>query len=402
MILPEREVALSAWLLDEGVRLPDIGALVGGLAERLLEAGVPVARVTSHVRTLHPRLLAVMRVWRRGRGVEEIRPPRADDGPNHTPDYVGSTFQHVRERGEWLDLRLDDPAAPAFANLAGLRAERLTHYVMAPLRFSDGAVNAASWATDAPAGFAAADLATLRALLPALGRVVELRAVRRISTELLGSYVGVEPGERILAGAVRRGDTSRVGEAILFAGLRGFSALAASRTAEATVALLNRYFDAVVPPILAAGGEVLKHVGDGVLAMVREGEAADACDKALAAAREGLRRLAAERLPEGPPLRAGVALHVGEVAYGNIGSEGRLDFTVIGRDVNLASRIADLCGRLDRPLLASSAFAASTSAPFAEVGRFRLKGFWDEEPVLARFRTGSRRARKLSRAARFC
>jgi adenylate cyclase len=96
-----------------------------------------------------------------------------------------------------------------------------------------------------------------------------------------------------------------------------------------------------------------------------------------------LRRLAAERLPDGSSLRAGVALHLGEVAYGNIGSEGRLDFTVIGRDVNLASRIADLCGRLDRPLLATSAFAARASAPFAEVGRFRLKGFREEEPVLA-------------------
>ena len=128
---------------------------------------------------------------------------------------------------------------------------------------------------------------------------------------------------------------------------------------------------------------MLKYVGDGVLAMVREGRGAGACDRALVAAREGLRRLAAERLPDGSSLRAGVALHLGEVAHGNIGSGGRLDFTVIGRDVNLASRIADLCGRLDRPLLATPAFAARASAPFAEVGRFRLKGFREEKPVLA-------------------
>ena len=376
---------VTAWLLTDGVGCADVGALLGGLGERLIEEGVPLARATSHIRTLHPRFFAAAHFWYPGRGVREFRRERPQSGPDpdHFGEYLHSPIQYVQENRRWLDRRLDDAAAAEFPTFTALRDEGMTHYISGPLHFSDGAVYCASWATDDEGGFRPEHKALFEAIVPAFQVVAELKTVRRVSTELLGAYVGVEPGEQILHGSIRRGHTRRVQAAILLADLRDFTGLSQSVEPEEVVALLNAYFDAVVPPIRDAGGEVLKFMGDGVLAMIRDDTREGVCDAVLAAAMQALRNLEGLSRPDGTPLQAGIALHWGEVAYGNIGSRDRLDFTAIGRDVNLVSRVAALCAATAAPLLVTRHFAARANAEFATIGTFALKGFPDPEPVLA-------------------
>lgn len=369
--------ALLRWMTAEAPRLGDIGAVLAELGERLERGGVPVARLSTMIETYHPRFRGAMRVWRRGAGVREYRSLR-DDG---LEGYTGSPLQMMRETGDWVVRRLDEEAAAERPMFAELRGEGLTHYVLAPLRFSTGVVNGASWATDAPGGFTDRHLALLKAILPALTLLLEMKAVRRVTTELLRAYVGDGPVERILTGQVRVGDITRMEAAIMATDLRDFTGLSERVGEELSVAFLNAYFDCVVPAVKEAGGEVLKFVGDGVLAIFPDERlrgARRACRAAARAAREA--HLAIDLLngtasPWGAPLAMGVSMHHGDVVYGNIGSGDRLDFTVIGRDVNLASRIGGLCGPLGEPTLMSAAFADLAGGPVRAVGAHALKGF---------------------------
>lgn len=199
-------------------------------------------------------------------------------------------------------------------------------------------------------------------------------------------YVGDEPHKRILAGDVRRGEVSRITSAILFADMRGFTSLTAAMDEEAVTALINDYYDCVVPHVEAAGGEVLKFIGDGVLAIFRadEGSGKAASTNGFEAARNALASVdARNRLPDAdPPFDVGIGLHFGQAAYGNVGSGARLDYTVIGRDVNLASRISSLCGELNIRLLVSGELRSRLpDMPFASVGEHHLKGIADPVEV---------------------
>lgn len=201
-------------------------------------------------------------------------------------------------------------------------------------------------------------------------------------------YVGDEPHLRILSGDVRRGEVLRIRAAILFADMRDFTGLTSHLPEEAATALVNEYYDCIVPPIDERGGEVLKFMGDGILAIFRAGEDGDieACMRAFAAARAGLLRVARRNAKKGGAIRfeVGIALHFGNAAYGNVGSSARLDYTVIGRDVNLASRIADLCGELDQSLLLSTSFQKRLSEhELQELGAFPLKGVDQAQTVFA-------------------
>jgi adenylate cyclase len=323
-----------------------------------------------------------MRVWRRGEPVEEIRPRHGDE---QRPAFIDSPVRSVWETGEPILRRLDlagqdGPDYPVYAELS---AAGLTHYVMLPLVFSDGTRHAVSFATDRRGGFAPRDLEGIRGLLDALSLAMEVLAIRRVSTEVLRTYVGFEPSERILSGDIRRGETKRLEAAVFLSDLRGFTSASETAPPEEVVALLNAYLDCVVPAVEGAGGEILKFIGDGVLAVFpgSEATAASACGAALTAAQAALHALAAAGGAR--PLRAGIALHYGEVAYGNIGSGDRLDFTVVGRDVNLVSRIQGLCSELERPLLVSDVFATRAALPCEPVGSFELKGLRDRHQVFA-------------------
>ena len=240
-----------------------------------------------------------------------------------------------------------------------------------------------SWATDAPGGFTTAEVELFRDLVTAFTPILEVTAVRRIYRELLATYVGRDPGARIIAGAVQRGDVRHLKAAMLLADLRGFSALTDELPEERIIELLNAFFDLVVPGVIGNGGDVLKYIGDAVIAIfpVTGDDPAPACKSALAAARSALAALQAASPEIQQRISMVIALHYGNAAYGNIGSGNRLDFTAIGRDVNILSRLELLCKKVGRPLLMTDAFAAEVAEPVFELGHFELRGFHQHQAV---------------------
>jgi adenylate cyclase len=374
------------WLIDgaRDVRLPQ--DVMAGLGARLLAAGLPLHRVALFVRTLHPDVMGRRFLWRPGAAVE-ITEGSYDFLTTDT--YRRNPVQPVMETGRTIRRRLEDPDCPRdFLILEELRAEGITDYLIQPLDFSDGQTHAISWTTIRPGGFSPADLAALEAIRRPLARLTEAYALRRVLTTLLSTYVGRRPGELILAGRIRRGDIERIHAVILLADLRGFTSLSDSLPGDRVIELLNGWFDALVPAIEAAGGEVLKFIGDGVLAIFPVGaDPAAACSAALAAvatARSALgERNAALRARGEAELRYGMALHRGEVLYGNIGSSARLDFTTIGPAVNLAARLETLARDLGRELLVSAAVAGHCPEGLVALGRFELRGFREPQEVFA-------------------
>jgi adenylate cyclase len=246
-----------------------------------------------------------------------------------------------------------------------------------------------TWATDATDGFTDEQVADLRALTPALGAVVEARLRRRIARDLLETYLGREAGPRILSGQIRRGRGERVRAVIMAADLRGSTALSDELHPDEMIELLDAWFERVAEPVQAHGGDVLKFLGDGVLAIfpIETLGEPDAAAAALRAAGETLTGLHAARCPTGSagrgPLRAGIGLHIGDVFYGNVGALSRLDFTVIGPAVNLAFRIESMTKELGRPLLASRAFADAVPVPLVSAGTHRLRGVVKAEELFS-------------------
>ena len=274
-----------------------------------------------------------------------------------------------------------------FAVLEELRDEGYIHYVIAPVPFAAGPVNALVLGDQAAGRVRARALRLMDAVLPTYSAVVETKTLVRFVENLLSTYVGHEPSQLILEGQVRRGDVRTITAAIMLIDLRDFTMLTNILSPRAVIRLLNEYFDCVFPPIREQGGEVLEIMGDGVLAIFRqEGTrtaAQAACRAALEAATQALRAIAERnrRLPDGGSvLQAGLALHYGTVSYGNIGSGDRLDFTVIGPDVNLTSRIEQFNRQLDRTLIMSQAFAEQLDWPVWEIGHYELRGFTKRQP----------------------
>jgi adenylate cyclase len=373
----ERVARVSNWLTQEGRFLANNYELLDRFCARVIEAGVPLARAWLHVRTLHPERAGVSRLWRRGMKLEERY---LGYGFEKTPVYLNSPVRLVVEERQARSWRLDGSEPLPFPVLEELRAAGYVHYAIAPIIYSDGTANAVSWASDAPAGFSDADLRFFEAILPIYAVVVELKSLRRFTTNVLSTYVGKEPGELILKGQIRRGEVRTITAALMIADLRDFTGISDTRGAAEVIDLLNRYFDCVMPPIQRRGGEILEFMGDGILAIFNEnGErtAKDACRLALDAAKEAIDALAMlnREASVTRSLSAGFALHRGQVSYGNIGAGNRLDFTVIGPDVNLTSRIERLNRELDRQLIMSEDFIRCLDAPMFEIGHFRLRGF---------------------------
>ena len=386
-LTPERRSktdALIAWLTGDAREIRDANDILTGLCERLNDAGVPIDRATTAIEVLNSEHAAVARRWERGKGADELILPY---GPEAGDVIATSPFQAAHDKGDWLILDIAKTPDDAFSVVPDLRAEGYSHYICAPVTFVNGMQNGFSFATKAEGGFGDQDMTVLSAIFPVLASLMEILALTRILNEVVRLYVGDEPSKRILAGDVHRGEVTRISSAILFADMRGFTSLSMGLEAEQVTELLNRYYDCVVPYVEEQGGEVLKFIGDGVLAIFRSGPDVPAPgSRALAAARASLS--AVDDLvieADGPPaFDVGIALHLGEAAYGNVGSGQRLDFTVIGRDVNIASRIADLCGRLERRLLVSSEFRETVSPETAEeLGDFELKGVGAPQTVYA-------------------
>ncbi|ACL62256.1 adenylate/guanylate cyclase [Methylobacterium nodulans ORS 2060] len=382
-------VALRDWLLSEGARLPESGDVLAGLALRLNDLGVPVDRATTAIDALHSEYTGVGRFWTREDGVSLRLFPH---GEASDQALARSPFAHIYATREWLLLDLAETPDDRFAIIPELKAGGYRHYLAVPLFFTNGTNNGVTFATRSPEGFTAESLAILRFIVPTLSAVMEMRGLNTRLDQVLRIYVGDGPHHAILSGSIRRGQVERIRSAILFADMRGYTQLTASLTPEASVELLNTYFDCLVPPIESEGGEVLKYMGDGLLAIFREtGDGlGGAAQSALTAAQTALRRLdeanAAGRFPD--RIAAGIALHHGEAAYGNVGSGARLDFTVIGRDVNLASRLAKLNKVLNEPLLMSKPFVDFLWGDPEPLGCHPLDGFPEEIALYRPARNG--------------
>jgi adenylate cyclase len=237
------------------------------------------------------------------------------------------------------------------------------------------------WVTDRAGGFAEDDVAALKGLMPGLALAVKAASLARIAATLVETYLGRDPGRRVLGGGIGRGAAERIRAVLWFSDLRGFTRITDTNPPESIIALLNDYAEAVIRSIHEEGGDVLKLIGDGTLAIFTGANREAACRSALAAAQRALDRvgkLKDQRQTAGlPATDLYLALHFGRVVYGNFGSRERLDFTVIGPAVNEVSRIAAMCRLIDQPILFSSAFFESLGAeqnPLVSVGRYALRG----------------------------
>src|SRR5438874_2712041 len=376
---------VTDWLIDGARSATRPALMMAETCERLVQAGLPLWRVGVFIRTLHPDIFGRNFIWRPG---AEVEVGTVDFDVLDSPEFQNSPLAIVFRKGMEVRGRLDDPQSERFPILEDMRAEGVTDYIALPLLFIDGSIHASSWTTKRPGGFSDEQLNALRTLVPPLARVVEIISLHRTASILLDTYVGNRAGERILGGQIRRGHTDTMHAAIWLSDLRGFTALSDRLPAETVVEILNRYFDCQVSAIRNHGGEVLKFMGDGLLAVFPIGEqdsdVHQVCARVLEAARESRASVEAMHYPIGEALerfRFGVALHVGRILYGNIGGGNRLDFTCIGPAVNLAARLEKIAGRLNRTIVASAGFAGICGVGWADLGEFPIAGFANAERV---------------------
>lgn len=390
---PTTPADIEAWLLGPAIDEDDTAALIDRLAWRLWAAGLGVDRFSAHAGTLHPQAIGVAWNWSRAtRTCDEIRvAPEAvaHDSFRRNPIYG------VIEHGEPFRGMIDDPAAkarfPIFEQFAG---QGFTEYAAIPVGRDRGRHNAVTVATSRPGGFAPGALEAVERLVRIFALHLQRHVASRIARNIVRTYLGEEAGIRVLDGTISRG-AGEIDEATIWmSDLRGFTTLSERLPPETMLALLDAYFDVMAEAVMAEGGEVLKFIGDGLLAAFgrRGGEAREPAAGALRAARRALAHL--DRLNAAPPaplakaegwrpLATGIGLHFGRVFFGNVGAPARLDFTVIGRAVNLASRVEGLCRPLGRPILLTEAVARLLDEPLDDLGPQPVKGLAEPVRILA-------------------
>ena len=361
-------------------------AIWRAVLDRLRDAGIPIDRMSNGNATLHPDLRAIAYRWSDDN--DTIREERVAHGIEVTEAYTKSPVAALQDgRTEPIRIRLDGDDILPFETLNEVRDAGFTDYVIWGLNtHSYAVVGYIAWATRHQAGFSYDDMRCLQLILPALEIALELFVTRMTTETLLDTYLGHWSGRRVMDGTIRRGTGGSIRSVVWMSDLRDFTTLSKRLPLAALIDLVNEFFEAVIEPIHGSGGEVFKLIGDAVLAVfpIEAGDdPSEICERALAAA-EGARanlaranRRRARRALE--PLTAGIALHLGEVQYGNVGAPSRLDFTVLGETVNLTARLESLAGALGQPLVASHTVAAHLPHRFDALGRYPLKGF--ELPV---------------------
>jgi adenylate cyclase len=377
---------LRRWLIEGARSAPTMAALLQQICERLVAGGMPLWRAGVFARMPNPDVFGLSFIWRPGADV--VMNTVDFDFPD-SPEFVHSPLAIVFREAREVRYRLGDPESRRFPFFDDMRTEGATDYIALPHRFIDGTVQASSWTTKAPGGFTDAQLDVLREIASPFARLGEIFALRRTASVLLDTYVGNQAGERILAGHIRRGHAESMQAAIWLSDLRGFTALSDRLPPEIVVDILNQYFDCQVPAIRKRGGEILKFMGDGLLAVfpIADGDDGEVCARTLEAAREArasVKAMQFESADGSERFRFGVALHIGSVLFGNIGGSGlfgnvagssRLDFTCIGPAVNLAARLEKIAGRLHRTVVASAAFAGAHADGWTDLGEFPIAGF---------------------------
>jgi adenylate cyclase len=404
---------LIEWISRQGMNARSIPELINEFTRELNREGFQLVRSVVLVRTLHPQIESIRFAWE---PTEVLAPFAAGefnletrsvafDGSTiavnsfthgasiRSAAYLSSPYKKLDDGAPVVRHRLaglTDFESPVFETLASIGA---TDYVLLPLatlNAYEGLRNAISFATVRPDGFSDEQAERLAAVAPLFALCLEVQVQRFVTETLLGVYIGRTPGQRVLNGQIRKGDIETMSAAIWYSDLRGYSALAESASPTQLIAWINDYFEAVSQEILDQDGEILKFIGDAILAIFPWGSApggvTGACRRALEAAQRANVKLDAlnrSRDAAGLPLLAhGIALHLGEVQYGNVGSHRRLDFTAMGSSVNKVARIESLCRSTGRRLLVSEEFAAKTAdVTFARVGEFAIKGFAGEIAV---------------------
>jgi adenylate cyclase len=359
-----------------GTRRPE--EVLMQLCRILLGCGVSLHRVAVFVRTLHPNVAGRAFFWRADR--EEVEVDEAEHSFIGSEEHLASPIYAVWSTNREVRRRLADPACPMdYPVLGDLRAEGVTDYLAMPLRVVSGEVHCATFATRRPGGFTDAEIAALHRLLPPFTRLAEVYANMRKARNILDAYLGPAAGEKVLAGRIKRGDSEDIDAVIWFCDLRESTALADSMGRREFLALLNDYFECVLGPVLERGGQVLRFIGDAALAIFPvDGRPAEACARALAAAREALARMEKLNQARPRPLRFGIGLHMGQLTYGNIGTPTRIEFTVVGAAANEAARIESLCKDLDVDLLVSEPVARALPGAFRSLGSHTLRGVGDK------------------------
>lgn len=372
------------WLTNDVREERFIDNIFAEMCLRLQRAGIPLKRATLHVLIQHPQWLGAKIMWADGMRNAEIT--RVDHDVRGRSEFIGSPASEIFEGATEVRENLaGDPARRRkHAIYDEMRAMGLTEYIAWPLYHTLGKRHMVTFATDRAAGFDEAHIASLRKMLPILALVSEIRVKNRLARTLLETYVGSHAGELILAGATRRGTGTTVRAAIMICDLRDFTHISDNWPRDDVIDLLNGYFDAMSEPIARHGGEILKFMGDGLLAIFPLSEPSACANllRAVAEARQAMSALNEKNTEAGrAPLNFGIGVHVGDVMYGNIGSSARLDFTVIGPAVNMASRLETLTKQVGKNVLLSHAFADLVKAEFEleRVGEFPIRGF--SEPV---------------------
>jgi len=374
---------IASWLADHDGMASNAGTLVDGLCQLLLEHGIPLWRVSLSLRDSHPQIAARGIIWRRDQGFEEhdflMNDVRGEL-------YAASPVKVIHDGAAAVRRRLcDTGCAMDFPVLHELKAEGATDYLAMAVPFSDGSRHFISWTTDREGGFSTDQLEHLVDLMPLIGLRLELDHARLTTRTLLTTYLGPEAAQRVTRGTIRRFEYEMINAIILFCDLRGFTAMADTLPPSIVVRVLSNYYETVAEPIRYFGGDIIKMIGDGVLAIfpLPADVPKDRLDRTACGAAAAVRRALAalesvtvEDLPQNMrPLRAGFALHAGEVFFGNIGSTDRLDFTVIGPAVNEAVRVEALCKELGVSVITTEAFASlECTVGLRSLGRHQLRG----------------------------
>jgi adenylate cyclase len=392
--LHETFEGITRWLNSDARAETSFTRLVDEFGWRLVAAGVPLLRLSLHGGTLHPQFRGSAHLWWRDTGQTQkimITYEVADMIP-----YPENPVRRVREGGEILRRRMDDNNGPfEFSILADLQARGATEYFALPVSSPFGFGNyMMTYVSDRAGGFTDREVTELMRLSECMSVLADMSSQKLIAENVLRAYLGTQTGPRVLAGEIRRGSGEEISAVIWSSDLRGFTALSDHVPGDRVIAILNDLFDLQAKAIAQHGGEILKFVGDGLLAIFPVGGpdgAARAAKGALAAARETLTALKAYRTPDEEALRIVIALHYGTVIYGNIGAADRLDFTVIGPAVNLVSRAEAVAKSLDQPLVVTDDLAAvyekgqdgDSGSALRSLGRHRLRGLDKEHELFA-------------------
>ncbi|HKX07468.1 MAG TPA: adenylate/guanylate cyclase domain-containing protein [Stellaceae bacterium] len=345
--------------MESGLDDRPIAEMLAGLADRLLDAGIPVTRIQIAFRLLHPLFDFLSATWTRetgaivSAGVNDEQVSRFEVTP---------WYQMLRDNAREFRRRIEPGRSQEFPILEELAASGTTDYFAQLTRFGTGEIGSAnssgmasSWATSKPEGFSEDAIAALRWIIRPLALAMKGYVKDQIARNALHTFHGPLVGDRILDGAIKRGWGERLHTVIWYSDLRNSTALADSLSTENFLTVLNAYLDCSAGAVLAQDGQVLEIIGDAVLGIFPVAEQEEeSCAQACRAAAEAHRRLAVLKQSDpavGQHLAFGLGLHLGEVIFGNVGTEERLAFGLVGGAVNEVARIESLTKSIGRPVL---------------------------------------------------